>query len=135
MTIGTTLNTFGNPFAIGARLNFSEYSDCDFAEVKVWQAPLTSKEVLEALNTFPESIFTMPNKASLLGYWPLHDGKATDYSGSVNTGTLVNSPVIATHPNPVQREQQPLPFLGAITPPPATGFGPLLLGQRNQLVF
>jgi hypothetical protein len=72
---------------------------------------------------FPNTIFTMPCKGSLSGYWPLHDGKATDYSGNNNTGTLSNSPLIATHPYPIQREQYPwqqLPFLGSGTAPSTT---------------
>jgi len=92
-TGGVATSNYGSssyPFQIAAGVwdggNKQPFSG-QIAEVRVWNKARTQAEIQADMNKTLTG-----NESGLVGYWPLRDGFAEDYSASKNNGTIYGSP-------------------------------------------
>ena len=89
---GFSLNT-ARPLRIGAGATERNPDYCfpgQVAEVRIWNKARSEAEIQGDMNTSLTG-----RESGLVGYWPLRDGSATDYSTNGNDGTIYGDPQTA----------------------------------------
>jgi len=69
------------------RYNPANFLKGKITEVKIWNKARNEAEIQADMNTTLTG-----NESGLVGYWPLQDGSAQDYSANGNNGTIYGSP-------------------------------------------